>query len=100
MLRPIGGKLVFDVIEWLATLAGRPRAEITRIDEHSERGGVVARYQDGASQLATVRVTGLTGGGGYARWEVVAELRDRFVRIELPGDTRFTWTDATRDQPA
>jgi hypothetical protein len=82
----------FDVPGWLATLTGVPRQEVVYSDETESDGLMTVTYSRGGERLAVVDLVAVPlSSSRRAAWQVLAQLKDRLERAQVPATTRFIW---------
>lgn len=82
----------FDVPGWLATLTGVPRQEVVYSDETETDGMMSVTYSRGGERLAIVDLAAVPlSNTRRAAWQVLAQLKDRLERAQVPATTRFIW---------
>lgn len=83
----------FDVPGWLATLTGVPRQEVVYSDETETDGMMSVTYSRAGQRLAIVDLVAvpMSSTPPRAAWQVLAQLKDRLERAQVPATTRFIW---------
>ena len=82
----------FDVPGWLANLTGVPRQEVVYSDETEADGLMTVTYSRAGERLAVVDLVAVPlSTTRHAAWQVLAQLKDRLERAQVPATTRFIW---------